>query len=148
MATAFSERLDLELCSINSIYSINSFHAFHATRIDIPGRTNERTKGNTWGQRKKKGRGKNAMVKPNHVQITIEKNKREREKKKERTRNVKKKSMNRELGISRCDQATRKIINTFIVVLFVRTHFSLYHYRSVIHRFIDSFHYYTRLVDR
>ena len=56
--------------------------------------------------------------------------------------------MNRELGISRCDQATRKIINTFIVVLFVRTHFSLYHYRSVIHRFIDSFHYYTRLVDR
>ena len=143
MATAFLE-LDLELYSI---YSINSFHAFHATRIDIPGRTNEQTKGNTWGQKKKKGRGKNAMVKPNHANYDREEQEGEK-KKKERTRNVKKKSMNRELGISRCDQATRKIINTFIVVLFVRTHFSLYHYRSVIHRFIDSFHYYTRFVDR
>lgn len=46
------------------------------------------------------------MVKPNHVQITIKKNKREKKKEQE---TLKKKSMNRELGISRCDQATRKI---------------------------------------
>ena len=86
MATAFSERLDLELCSI---YSINSFHAFHATRIDIPGRTNEQTKGNTWGQRKKKGGEKTPWLNQT-TQITIEKNKREREKKRKEQETLKK----------------------------------------------------------
>ena len=79
MATAFSERLDLELCSI---YSINSFHAFHATRIDIPGRTNERTNERKHvGTKKKKGRGKNAMVKPNHANYDREEQEGERKKK-------------------------------------------------------------------